>query len=152
MAFVIDETRDIDAPAEIVWEVITDLSRYGEWNPFVSHCSSTLTPGDPIDMTVHLMAKPQQQREWVHDYREGHGFSYRTKPVPGGTLASDRSHDITPLGDERCRYSSHFELRGWMAPLLRALLGRRLRAGFGGMTDGVVARAESLWQQRQGTH
>lgn len=149
MAFVIEETREIAAPAEVVWEVISDLSRYGEWNPFVSKCESTLQPGDAIDMTVHLMKKPQQQREWITEYREGRGFSYRMKPVPASALSSARWHDIAPLDEQRCRYVSHFELRGWLMPLVRSLLGRRLRAGFDGMTAGVAKRAEALWQQRQ---
>ena len=25
--------------------VLTDLARYGEWNPFVTECSTTLEPG-----------------------------------------------------------------------------------------------------------
>ncbi len=28
----VTQSVDIDAPAEKVWEVATDLSRYGEWN------------------------------------------------------------------------------------------------------------------------
>lgn len=151
MRFVIEESREINAPADIVWEVITDLPRYGDWNPFVSKCESTLKPGDPIDMTVHLMAKPQKQREWITDYREGHGFAYRMKPVPGGALSSARWHDITPTTDGHCRYTSHFELRGWLMPLVRALMGTRLHKGFRGMTAGVAERAEALCQQRQGS-
>ncbi|MBY8966864.1 SRPBCC domain-containing protein [Algiphilus sp. NNCM1] len=147
--FVYEENLHIDAPAAIVWEVITDLPRYGEWNPFVSRCQSTLQPGDPIDMTVHLMARPQQQREWITDYDDGHGFAYRMKPVPLGALSSARWHDIRPDGEGRSRYQSHFELRGWMMPVVRGLLGARLRAGFAGMNAAVKQRAEALWAQRQ---
>ena len=148
MAFVYEQTLDIAAPAAVVWEVITDLPRYGDWNPFVSSCESTLRPGDPIDMTVHLMKRPQQQREWMSEYHEGRGFAYRMKPVPGGALSSARWHDITPVDDGHCRYLSHFELRGWLMPVVRGLLGARLRAGFAGMNAGVKERAESLWAQR----
>jgi len=147
--FVFEENLSIAAPASVVWEVITDLDRYGEWNPFVTACSSSLQPGDPIDMTVHLMAKPQKQREWVTEYVEGRRFAYRMKPVPMGALSSARWHDITPDGDNACRYQSHFELSGWMMPLVRGLLGSRLRAGFAGMNAAVKQRAESLWAQRQ---
>ena len=28
-------TIDIAAPVAVVWDVVTDLDRYGEWNPFV---------------------------------------------------------------------------------------------------------------------
>lgn len=42
MPFVIDETLDVAAPPALVWRVVTDLPRYGEWNPFVVACRSTL--------------------------------------------------------------------------------------------------------------
>lgn len=147
--FVFEQNLQIEAPAAVVWEVISDLARYGEWNPFVTECTSTLRPGDPIDMTVQLMSKPQKQREWVTDYVEGQRFAYRMKPVPMGALSSARWHDIAPEDEARCRYQSHFELRGWMMPLVRGLLGTRLRNGFSGMNAGVKQRAESLWAQRQ---
>jgi len=58
MPFVIDKTLEINAPAAIVWEVISDLPRYAEWNPFCVECSSTLRPGDPIG--VELPAMPHR--------------------------------------------------------------------------------------------
>jgi hypothetical protein len=66
------------------------------------------------------------------------------KPVPPGALHSLRSHTVTPLGDDRTRYESHFELGGWLHPVVVALLGKNLRRGFGGMTDGIRKQAESL--------
>ncbi|MDD3764545.1 MAG: SRPBCC domain-containing protein [Nevskiales bacterium] len=151
MAFIIDRTLEIDAPAAIVWEVISDLPRYREWNPFCLECSSTLRPGDPIDMKVQLLARPQRQREWMLECDEGTGFAYRMKPVPAGALSSRRSHAIEAIGPGRARYHSHFELKGWLMPLVRGLLGRKLEAGFGNMSAAVKQRAELLWSQRQ-TH
>lgn len=26
---------DVDAPSEIVWDILSDLERYTEWNPFI---------------------------------------------------------------------------------------------------------------------
>ncbi|WP_194834608.1 SRPBCC domain-containing protein [Nocardia sp. XZ_19_369] len=144
MAFVIDATVDIDAPAELVWQVITDFPRYGEWNPFVSECRSSLVPGEPIDMVVHLGPRPRRQREWIRSHTPGHELSYSMKPVPLGTLNSFRSHTITPIDAERTRYESHFELNGWLRPVVVALLGKHLQRGFAGMTAGVKERAESL--------
>ena len=145
--FVIEKTLEINAPAAIVWEVITDLGKYREWNPFLLECRTSFKPGDPIDLTVKLMAKPQAQREWVVEYVEGRRFAYRMKPVPG-SLSSFRSHEVTPLGADRCRYHSYFHLAGWMRHLVVALLGGRLQAGFAGMTAGIQQRAEALWRQR----
>ena len=122
MKFTIDKTVDIDAPASIVWEVITDLAAYPQWNPFCVECESTLKPGDPIDMRVKLAGRPQKQREWMKEHIPGKRLAYAMKPVPAGALSSGRSHEVKSIGHDRTRYQSHFELRGWMMPLVR---GRR---------------------------
>ncbi|MBB5916957.1 uncharacterized protein YndB with AHSA1/START domain [Nocardia transvalensis] len=143
MAFTIDDSVDIDAPAEVVWKVLTDFPAYGEWNPFVGECRTTLEPGDAIDMRVRLVGpRPMAQREWVRSHTPGTEFSYAMKPIPLGALHSLRSHTLTPLEGGRCRYTSHFEIAGWLQPLVTGLLGAALRRGFGGMTAAVKRRAE----------
>ncbi|WP_329412590.1 SRPBCC domain-containing protein [Nocardia vinacea] len=145
MPFVIDATVEIDAPAELVWQVITDLPRYGEWNPFCIECRSTLVPGEPIDMLVALSgSSPRRQREWMVSHTPGTELSYSMKPVPLGALHSLRSHRVTALGPDRTRYESHFELGGWLRPLAVAALGKSLQRGFAGMTEGIQKQAESL--------
>ncbi|WP_433759722.1 SRPBCC family protein [Nocardia sp. CA-135398] len=145
MPFVIDATVEIDAPAELVWQVITDLRRYGEWNPFCIECRSTLVPGEPIDMLVALSGgKPRRQREWMVSHTPGTELSYSMKPVPLGALHSLRAHRVTPLGPDRTRYESHFELGGWLHPVVVAVLGKNLQRGFAGMTEGIQKQAESL--------
>ncbi|MFE7798145.1 SRPBCC family protein [Nocardia sp. NPDC057440] len=145
MAFVIDASVDIDAPVDLVWGVITDLARYGEWNPFVPECRSTLVPGEPIDMLVQVSgAKPRRQREWIRSHTPGRELSYSMKPVPLGTLHSLRSHIVTALDGDRTRYESHFELAGWFQPVVSAVLGKNLERGFTGMTEGIRKQAESL--------
>ncbi|MET7767730.1 SRPBCC domain-containing protein [Nocardia sp. NPDC005366] len=145
MGFVIDAAVYIDATADLVWQVITDLPRYGEWNPFVTRCESSLEPGEPIDMTVAVFGStPRRQREWIRSHTPGRELSYSMKPVPLGALHSLRSHTVTPVGDGRTRYESHFELDGWLHPVVAAVLGKNLRAGFEGMTAGIQLRSESL--------
>ncbi|AVH22796.1 SRPBCC domain-containing protein [Nocardia cyriacigeorgica] len=143
--FVVDGTVEIAAPADVVWGVITGFERYGEWNPFVSECRSTLEVGAPIDMVVHLTgSKPRRQREFITSHTPGEEFSYSMKPVPFGALHSRRTHTVTPLGPDRTRYESHFELGGWLKPVVELALGKALRRGFTGMTEGVARQAESL--------
>ncbi|WP_228003001.1 SRPBCC domain-containing protein [Nocardia australiensis] len=145
MAFIVDATVDIDAPVDLVWQVITDFSHYGEWNPFVTECRSTLVPGKPIDMLVQVSGStPRRQREWIRSHTPGHELSYAMKPVPLGALHSLRSHTVTALDGDRTRYESHFELAGWFQPVVSTILGKNLQRGFTGMTAGIRTRAESL--------
>lgn len=147
--FTIDKTLEIAAPASVVWEVLTDFARYGEWNPFVPECKATLQPGGAIEMQVRLMAKPQFQREWIREVDTGKGFSYNMKPMPLGALRSFRSHAIEEQGAERCRYRSHFEMQGWLLPLILAMFRGGLERGFEGMSAGFKTRAEALWAARR---
>lgn len=145
MGFVIDSAFDIDVPAATVWQVITDFPRYGEWNTFCSECRSALAPGEPIDMLVHLRpGSTRRQREWVRTHTPGEEFSYRMKPVPFGALRSLRQHRVTPLGPNRARYESHFEITGWLQPVVTGLLGAHLRRGFAAMTAGIEQQALRL--------
>lgn len=143
--FQLDHTLEIDAPAETVWKVLTDFQSYGEWNPFTVSAKCDLKPGGAIEMQVKLMAKPQFQREWIREVTPGQGFSYAMKPMPLGALRSFRSHRIEPVSATHCRYRSHFEIQGWLEGLVLALFRGAFERGFGGMSQGIKSRAESLW-------
>jgi uncharacterized protein YndB with AHSA1/START domain len=150
MAFIIEEEREIAAPANVVWEVITDLASYGQWNPFVVACRSTLAVGNPIHMRVRIFSWfAQPQREIIQDHIPGQRLCYGLDGGRLGAVISRRCHELEPLDPGRTRYRSEFALSGWMAPLTRFLLGSRLRRGFHAMTGGIHTRAERLWSERQ---
>ena len=141
---MIDHDLSVDAPPDRVWEVVTDLARYPEWNPFVIACASTLVVGDPISMRVRLFARwAQPQREQILEHERGRRLCYGLPPSRFGALVSRRSHEVFRAAT-RARYVSHFELGGWLSPLVSLLLGRRLRAGFSAMSAAIAARAEAL--------
>lgn len=147
--FVIERQLEVEAPAAVVWQVLTDLPRYGEWNPFVPECRSSLQPGERIEMQVRLGQRLSRQVEWMTAFEEGRGFAYRMRPLPLSALASRREHLIETVDEGRCRYRSHFELRGWLMPIVRALMQSHLDKGFSAMTQGLKRRSESLWSQQQ---
>lgn len=145
----IDEKLEVRAPASLVWEVITDLDRYGEWNPFVVACRSSLRVGEPIDMKVHIFERfAQPQRETILEHVPGERLCYGLAPLPLGALASRRCHEVVACGPDASVYRSHFLLSGWLAPVTRALLGARLDRGFRSMTRALASRAELLADER----
>jgi len=145
MTLVIDHDLDVDAAPEVVWEVVTDLARYPDWNPFVVACASTLVVGDPISMRVRIFSRfAQPQREKILEHEHGRRLCYGLAPSRLGVLVSRRSHEVSAAPGRHTRYESRFELGGWLAPLVSLLLGKRLRAGFEAMSAAIAARAEAL--------
>lgn len=149
MAIIIDHEVEINAAAETVWEVITDVATYPEWNPFVLACQTSLKPGEAINMKVKLGNGIQKANEIIDEVHTGRGFSYRMKPPPLGALRSYRTHDIEPRDIRTCVYRSHFELNGWLSPVVAMIMRSKLQAGFDGMAAAIKKRAESLAQQRK---
>jgi uncharacterized protein YndB with AHSA1/START domain len=139
----IEFIREIEAPKDVVWSVIADFAAYAEWNPFVVACSSELRVGAPMAMTVRLGDRQREQVEFVSRFVEGELFEYRMKPV-GPLLHSYRQHEVASQADGRTLYRSTFELNGWLAPLVGAILSGPLHDGFKGMTDSLVSRSEQL--------
>ncbi|RJO75011.1 SRPBCC domain-containing protein [Nocardia panacis] len=144
MAFVIDASFDIDVPATVLWRALTDFPRYGEWNTFCRECRTTLEPGTPIDMVAQIGPRARRQREWMRTHTPDREFSYSMKPVPLGALRSLRQQTVTELGPNRSRYESHFEIKGWLQPIVTGLLGGALRAGFAAMTTGLEEQAKRI--------
>ncbi len=149
MAFTIDYETEINAPLDTVWEVITDVKRYREWNRFTVECESTLKPGDFIDMKVDLFGKPQPQREVIFTHVPKQSLSYGLDGGSIKAILSNREHTVKALGADRTLYRSHFELSGWMMPVVRMLMKSRLKKGFGLMTEGIKQQAEKLHRQRR---
>jgi hypothetical protein len=51
-------TKDIAAAPERVWEVLSDLDAYSEWNPFILSAAGRLTEGARLEIRV----QPQEGR------------------------------------------------------------------------------------------
>jgi hypothetical protein len=135
---------EIDASADVVWEVVTDLAAWPDWNPFVVACRSTLAVGDPIAMRVRMAAGPAwPQRERVLVHEPGRRLCWGVADWPTALLASERCQEVEPLGPDRARYRSRFALRGVLEPVVRALFGRRIERGLEAMTEALRRRAES---------
>ncbi len=142
MPIIIEYSHEIDASVDQVWDVLTDLEAYPQWNTFVEQCESTLKVGDPINMWVRVlpfMAQPQQ--EFIFENEPARLLSYGIKPAPLGAMTSYRSHTLEPLPSGRTRYLSRFELSGWFAPVVGLLLGHFLRDGFRRMSQGIADEA-----------
>jgi hypothetical protein len=144
MAIIIDHELDIDATAETVWRVIADLPRYGDWNPFVVSCKSTLKLNTPIKMRVKVMpffAQPQQ--ETILEHLPGEALSYGIK-MPLGMLSSHRRHRVSETEPGRARYVSTFKLEGWLSPVVKLFVGAQLQRGFNDMSAAIGRRALAI--------
>ena len=143
-------TVQIEAPQSFVWDILVDLDRYPEWNPYTVRVESTLEIGTPIVLHLPDPAKPGEtftSTEWVAVVDGPRQLQYDTRDELDGIHAV-RNQWIEVLGEDRCSYRTTDEFTGVHAALVFDLQGQWVKDGFDAVAQALKARAEQLWASR----
>lgn len=136
---------EIEAPASLVWEVLTDFARYGEWNTFCPSAEASLELDSPIRMQVDLGFGLQEQVEYICRIEPPHAVAWRMENRPGDPIHAVRTQTITPLAENRCRYVSVDEFSGPGAAEMMQTMAGPVEEGFNCCARDLKARCESLY-------
>jgi hypothetical protein len=135
---------EIDAPAERIFDILTDLKSYSEWNPFTPRVESTLRPGDAVHLYVRLRGEKLSHRvEYVTRNERPARLCWGTKIGAGFLLRAERCQSLSPIDARRTRFVNEDVLRGWLAPLVMLLFGSDMQRGFETVAAALKQRAES---------
>lgn len=135
---------DIDAAPEVVWQVLTDLDRYRDWNPFITSSVGKTAVGETL---VNRMeppgGKPMTFKPRVTVVEEASVFEWLGKlGLPGLFDGRHRFElETTPSGT---RLTQHELFSGLLVRLMRKSLDGNTRAGFEAMNVALKERAESV--------
>jgi hypothetical protein len=135
----------IDAPVARVWEVLVDVSRYPEWNPFTVRVQTDFELGSPVDMQVDLFGRGRtmHQVEYVTSFVEGQRLSWGVNVGPGWFITADRWQELTDLGDGRTRYETVDEFTGIGVGFMLLIMRRHMTRGFADVAAALKRRCES---------
>ncbi len=148
---VASETVTIEAPAELVWEVITDFPNYHLWNEFCPRIEGQLALGEAVTMQVDLGAGLQEQVEYITRIDPPQAIVWSMENRPGDPIHAARLQQVTPIDAQRCTYVTVDTFAGEeVGPMLEAM-GKPVEDGFNRCARGLKARAEALYRERQGT-
>jgi hypothetical protein len=135
---------DIDATPEVVWQVLTDLDRYPEWNPFI-----TSSVGEPEvgNQLVNRMEPPGGMaitfKPQVTVVEDGKSFEWLGKIGFSGVFDGRHRFDVeaSPNGTKFIQSES---LDGMLVRFMRKSLDTTTKSGFEAMNVALKARAESV--------
>ncbi len=145
------ETFEIEAPSSIVWEILTDLPRYCEWNPFCVRAESTLEIGAPIHMYLTNFWNDQINLniEYVCANDPEKMLSWGLTHTPDWPYGARRDQIVTALGPDRCSYLSTDAFYGDTGVHVMRFCGEWVTEAFNRTGRALKARAEAMCSARR---
>lgn len=140
---VSSDSVEIEAPATRVWEILVNVERYGEWNPFTTRVDTSLEVGSPVDLYVTLGPFRLRQPESIQDVVPPHLLVWGMVMRARWLLETRREQRLEPLGESRCRYVTTDAFTGVLTPLVVLSFGGLIRRGFNAMAVALKERAEA---------
>lgn len=137
----IHTTTTIRAAPDAVWSVVTDLPRYGEWNPFITAIEGELRVGARLRATFSLPGRsPRTFTPVVTAFEPGRRLSWLGRLAVPGLFDGAHTLAVEPSGDGTL-FTHGETFRGVLPPLMGRLLAAT-EHGFAAMNAALTARAE----------
>jgi len=153
-------TITIDAPLQLVWDVMLDTGSYAEWNPFVERAETAAPPevGNPIVLHVRWAnGRTTRSPERISAIdppvtadgvtRACLSYVYAGLPARLGLVRGTRHQRLRQAPGEPTTYDTVEEFSG---PLVQLAGPSRVADGFRRHAEGLKRRAESFRRSSDG--
>lgn len=142
---------EIDAPASVVWEVLTDFERYSEWNSFCISIESSRNIDELVYMKVRIPGTDQviPVNEYLVAYEPERLLSWEQRPTNDNKDAARRDQYIEELGPERSSYFTTDMFLGLNADTIMQEHGAWVKQAFDQVARDVKNRAEAVYAKQQ---
>jgi hypothetical protein len=122
---------EIDAPAERVWQILTDFRRYPEWNPFMPRVAGEAARRAELEVLVQPDgAKALRLKPRIVTFRPPREMRWRWLARLPGLFVGEQRFVVEALGATRSRLIHEKRFRGLAVPFLRRLLNGPVKRSF----------------------
>ncbi|WP_340817949.1 SRPBCC domain-containing protein [Methanolobus sp. WCC4] len=133
----------IEAPIDVVWDLLTDFENYEKWNSFIPDIKGKLEPGSKLDIflqppemkgmridPVVTKVEPVKEFRWIGNL------------WVKGIFDGEHAFRLEDLENNRTRMIQCERFRGILAPLILYLVGEKTRMGFESMNTSLKKECE----------
>jgi hypothetical protein len=135
---------EIDAAPDVVWDVLTDLDRYPEWNPFITSADGTAEVGRQLTNRLEPPGgKAITFRPRVTEVETQKTFEWLGRLGVRGVFDGRHRFDLEPTATGTHLVHSE-EITGVLVRPMRSSLDSQTKPGFEAMNAALKTRAEAI--------
>jgi hypothetical protein len=134
---------EIDAPAERVWGVLSDLGGYEEWNPFMTRAEGQFVEGSRLLITFQPPGGRQARfKPTVLEVEPGRSVRWLGRFILPGLFDGEHTLAVEPVGESAVRFTQSERFWGILTRFPGKLFDRT-QAGFEAMNEALKRRCEN---------
>jgi len=150
MRLKLEHRIGVRAPAGVVWDILSDLPAWSEWNPVYRKASGVIRYGERLALTETLPGgQPRDLTVPILDWAPNEALHLRVSRL-GGLLTSVRYLEIEALSETGCVFSNGDLFLGLVGPLVARRMRRTLRRSYALIGEAMRDRAEARWREAGG--
>ncbi len=135
----------INAPIDVVWDILTDVENYGRWNPFTPQARTDFTIGSLVHLRVRIGLETINIAETICAYERPRLIAWSKAFGTRWLLLAVREQHLELLDETSCSYHNTDRLTGMLAPIVYLCFGGYMRRGFLDVGEGLKGYAEALY-------
>ncbi len=137
----IEVFEEIDAPPDVVWDILLEFDTYPEWNPFVREIEGLPVVGGRLRVRIQSPgSRGTTFRPEVVAVEENRRLVWHGRLLVPFAFDGYHEFHLEPVDDDRTRLLQRETFRGALVPVL--LDEERVERGFRAMNEAVRERAE----------
>ena len=135
---------EIQASPEKVWQTLTNLDKYPDWNPFIHHAIGKAKVGEKVDITFRSGSKEMTLHCTVIKVVPNKELIWKYHVILPGLFSGEHSFTIEPMGTNQVRFIDKEIFNGLLIPLQAKDIDTNSRRGFEEMDKALKARVEQV--------
>lgn len=136
----VEHEVEIAAAPQVVWQLLTDLPRYPEWNPYSRRVEGTLRVGEMVRVEAHLGGEVRVVDNRVTRLQAPRALCWESQGWYARLARGTRCRHLEALPNGGTRLLHHEVMAGPLAWLIERLYRPRIEAGLR-QEDGALAAA-----------
>ena len=140
---------EIEAPIDIVWQILTDFRRYEEWNPFIRQIEGPLKVGQKLRVVLGNPARGEAGgmafRPKVVKVENGRAFHWLGRTLVPGLMDGEHIFALEAVDEKTTRFIHGEDYRGLLVRLFGRFVPDDGHPNYVAMNNALKEFAESVY-------
>lgn len=131
----------INAPIQVVWNILLNFEAYPSWNPFITRIHGQATLGATLETTLINNGKENHFKPQITALDPYQSFEWLGK-LPLGMFNGKHYFRLEKIDDQTTQLIHGEQFSGWLASLILYFIKAETVRGFEAMNKALKNRAE----------